>query len=68
MDIKIVSDLLEADMDDLLKSEKINEELLDSIYESVQNFVEREILEEPELSDDLSIEKFESANGLGEEE
>ena len=68
MNIKIVSDLLEADMDDLLKSEKINEELLDSVYESVQNFVEREIVEEPEIYEDLPIENFESANSHGEEE
>ena len=68
MNIKIVSDLLEADMDDLLKSEKINEELLDSVYESVQNFVEREIVEEPENYDDLPIENLESTNGQGEEE
>ncbi len=68
MNIKIVSDLLEADMDDLLKSEKINEELLDSVYESVQNFVEREIVEEPEIYDDLPIENLESTNGQGEEE
>ena len=68
MNIKIVSDLLEADMDDLLKSEKINEELLDSVYESVQNFVEREIVEESEIYDDLPIENFESNNSQGEEE
>ena len=68
MNIKIVSDLLEADMDDLLKSEKINEELLDSVYESVQNFVEREIVEESEIYDDLPIENFESNISQGEEE
>ncbi len=68
MNIKIVSDLLEADMDDLLKSEKINEELLDSVYEAVQNFVEREIVKEPEIYDDLPMENLESTNGHGEEE
>ena len=68
MNIKIVSDLLEADMDDLLKSEKINEESLDSIYESVQNFVEREIVEESEVYDDLPVENFESNNSQVEEE
>ncbi len=68
MNIKIVSDLLEADMDDLLKSEKINEELLDSVYESVQNFVEREIVEENEIYDDLPMENLESINGQAEEE
>ena len=50
------------------KSEKINEELLDSVYESVQNFVEREIVEESEIYDDLPVENFESNNNQGEEE
>ena len=68
MNIKIVSDLLEADMDDILKSGKINEELLDSVYESVQSFVEREIEEEPEPIDDLSIEELESLKDSDEEE
>ena len=68
MNIKIVSDLLEADMDDILKSGKINEESLDSVYESVQSFVEREIEEDPEPIDDLSIENLESLKDSDEEE
>ena len=40
MDIEVVSDLLEADMDDILKNSQISENILDSVYEAVQNFVE----------------------------
>ena len=52
--ITIVSDLLDADMEDLLKPDNIDEESLDSVYEAVQVFVERKIedsvdSEEPEL-------------------
>ncbi len=46
LNIKIVSDLLDADMGVLLKSGKIDENSLDSVYEAVQNFVEREIVDE----------------------
>ena len=49
---KIVSDLLDADMDDILKSGKIDENTLDSVYEAVQNFVEREVVEEIEIYDE----------------
>ena len=50
--IVIVSDLLESDMDNLLSIDGINDEKLDLVYESVQNFVEREIEVEEEV--DLS--------------
>ena len=50
--IVIVSDLLESDMDNLLSIDGINDEKLDLVYESVQNFVEREIEIEEEV--DLS--------------
>ena len=46
LNIKIVSDLLDADMGVLLKSGKVDENSLDSVYEAVQNFVEREIVDE----------------------
>ena len=46
LNIKIVSDLLDADMSVLLKSGKVDENSLDSVYEAVQNFVEREIVDE----------------------
>ena len=41
--VVLVSDLLESDMETLLSMKNINEESLDLIYESVQNYVEREI-------------------------
>jgi len=41
--IKNVSDLLDSDMEPILEVKGIDEDLLDSIYESVQAFVEREI-------------------------
>ena len=48
--ISLVSDLLDSDMDSLLNLKDIDEQALDSIYESVQNFVERKI--EPEKEED----------------
>ena len=48
--ISLVSDLLDSDMDSLLNLKDIDEQALDSIYESVQNFVERKI--EPEKKED----------------
>ena len=52
MNIEVVSDLLEADMDDILKNSQINENILDEVYEAVQNFVEREVKEDSDLEDD----------------
>ena len=43
MNIEVVSDLLEADMDEILKTSQISENILDGVYEAVQNFVEREV-------------------------
>ena len=48
--ISLVSDLLDSDMDSLLELKDIDEQALDSIYESVQNYVERKI--EPEKEED----------------
>ena len=48
--ISLVSDLLDSDMDSLLNLKDIDEQALDSIYESVQNYVERKI--EPEQEED----------------
>jgi N utilization substance protein A len=48
--ISLVSDLLDSDMDSLLNLNGIDEQALDSIYESVQNYVERKI--EPEKEED----------------
>ena len=47
-DINTVSDLLDADMDDLLNISGMDEELLDEAYEGVQSFIEREIETEDE--------------------
>ena len=52
MNIEVVSDLLEADMDDILKNSQISENILDGVYEAVQNFVEREVKEDPDPEDD----------------
>ena len=52
MNIEVVSDLLEADMDDILKNSQISENILDGVYEAVQNFVEREVKEESDPEDD----------------
>ena len=49
-DSSLVSDLLDSDMDSLLNLKDIDELALDSIYESVQNYVERKI--EPENEED----------------
>ena len=48
--ISLVSDLLDSDMESLLNLKGIDEQALDSIYESVQDYVERKI--EPEKEDD----------------
>ncbi len=68
MKIEVVSDLLEADMEDLLKTGKISEDALDEVYEAVQNFVEREIEEDPDQEDDGLEDDVElSLNGDEEE-
>ncbi|MFL3005589.1 MAG: transcription termination factor NusA [Candidatus Neomarinimicrobiota bacterium] len=68
MDIEVVSDLLEADMDDILKNSQISENILDGVYEAVQNFVEREVKEDSEHKDDeLDGDVSLSLNGDEEE-
>ena len=52
--ISLVSDLLDSDMDNLLKIDGINEDLLDSTYESVQSYIEREI-ESETMEEDLDL-------------
>ena len=56
--INVVSDLLDADMDVLLSASDVDEDSLDTIYEAVQSFVEREleIESEDEESEDITIE------------
>ena len=54
--VSLVSDLLDSDTDNLLNIKNIDEQALDSLFESVQNYVEREI--EPEVEEeqvDLSL-------------
>ena len=55
--INVVSELLDADMDDLLSADGIYDESLDEIYEAVQSFVEREleINDEEVESGDLAL-------------
>ena len=56
--INTVSDLLDADMDELLKISGMDEELLDEAYEGVQSFIEREI--ETDDEDDEVTLKYET--------
>ena len=53
--INIVSELLDADMDNLLSTKGVTEDLLDEIYEAVQSFVERELEIEDVEELDLSV-------------
>ena len=56
--VNTVSDLLDADMDELLKISGMDEELLDEAYEGVQSFIEREI--ETDDEDDEVPLKYET--------
>ena len=51
--IRVVSDLLDADMDYLLGIEGLEDESLDVIYSAVQTFVERKIEPETEEVEDI---------------
>jgi N utilization substance protein A len=51
--INIVSELLDADMDNLLSAKGVDEDSLDSIYGAVQDFVERVLEIEPEEEVDM---------------
>ena len=65
----LVSDLLDAAIEDLLNIKGISEDSLDQIYESVQNFIEREIeieVEEEEI-DLLSLGIDLETDPVGEE-
>ena len=56
LEIKLVSDLLDADMDNILNDTRFDEDSLDAVYESVQFFIEREIvIEDPEEELDTTI-------------
>ena len=64
--IKVVSDLLDADMDYLLGIEGLEDESLDVIYSAVQTFVERKI--EPETEEVEDIQEILSEVSLNEDE
>ena len=68
MKIEIVSDLLDADMDVLLRSGKIDENTLDGVYEAVQNFVEREVIEGVEDDENELVSETEITELMDEEE
>ena len=64
--IKVVSDLLDADMDYLLGIAGLEDESLDDIYSAVQSFVERKI--EPEIEEVEDIQEILSEASLNEDE
>ena len=64
--IKVVSDLLDADMDYLLGIAGLKDESLDVIYSAVQTFVERKI--EPETEEVEDIQEILSEVSLNEDE
>ena len=55
--VTVVSELLDADMDDLLSAQGIDDESLDEIYGAVQSFIERKVEtnDEEVESDDLAL-------------
>ena len=67
--IEKVSDLLDADMDELLSIEGVDEISLDEAYEGVQLFIEREIESEDEEEIlDQQTENISTINDIQEEE
>ena len=59
--VTVVSELLDADMDDLLSAQGIDDESLDKIYEAVQSFIEREV-----ETNDEEVESVDLALHAGE--
>ncbi len=59
--VTVVSELLDADMDDLLSAQGIDDESLDEIYEAVQSFIEREV-----ETNDEEVESIDLALHVGE--
>jgi len=57
--INVVSDLLDADMDVLLSANEVDEDSLDTIYEAVQLFVERQLESE---SEEINIDSDDEAS------
>ena len=62
--INVVSDLLDADMDVLLSANEVDEDSLDTIYEAVQLFVERQLESESddEESEEINIDSDDEAS------
>ena len=59
--VTVVSELLDADMDDLLSAQGLDDESLDEIYEAVQSFIEREV-----ETNDEEVESVDLALHAGE--
>ena len=59
--VTVVSELLDADMDDMLSAQGIDDESLDEIYEAVQSFIEREV-----ETNDEEVESVDLALHAGE--
>ena len=62
--INIVSELLDADMDTLLSTKGVTEDLLDQIYEAVQSFVERELEVEIEEVEELDLSELDTDDNI----
>jgi hypothetical protein len=64
--INVVSELLDADMEVLLSAKGVDEDSLDTIYEAVQTFVEREleIETEDDDSEDFDFSSLEKEDGI----
>ena len=64
--INVVSELLDADMEVLLSAKGVDEDSLDTIYEAVQTFVEREleIETEDDDSEDFDFSSLEKEDDL----
>ena len=67
--IKIVSELLDADMDNILNDKRFDEDSLDAVYEAVQSFIEREIeIEDPEEELDIAALDLESEASINSDD
>ena len=62
--INMVSELLDADMDTLLSTKGVTEDLLDQIYEAVQSFVERELEVEIEEVEELDLSELDTDDNI----
>lgn len=58
INIKIVSDLLNADEEELLKTDAINDENLEKCYLVIQNYIERIEEEESEEVEDIELKEI----------